>query len=362
MWPVTAEFLATLRQSHVVTLQIDAYRGAELVYENVPITGGSITVDESSMIRRTVDLTIGDPALNPGTDPAAALTPYAAELAIRRGIRYPNGKTEWAPVGRFRVNTANASAVGDLQVTGADRSAYLQDARFIGLTTSDTSLTIPEQIRRLILEVLPTVEVRDLTGSTARTPAVTWEEDRLKAIDDLATAIGAEVYFDPEGNAVIAPPAAIDDPPVWILDAGASGVLVNVTAETTREGTYNGVFASGEPGDGDPVWSTVVDTDPSSPTYWEGPFGKKPYVYTSPLITTVTQARDAATSLLAKVRGMSRQVSVELIPNPALEAGDVIHVIFPDGTVERHLIKSIGLPLDPGSAMSIGTKTPEPEG
>jgi hypothetical protein len=361
MHPVSELFLRTLRGSHSIEVQVDAYRGADLVLANVPISGGSVQVDSASQVRRTLSLSVADPALDPGADPTAALAPFGSELAVRRGIRYPDGTIEWCPLGRFRIESARASASGSgVEVNGADRGAYVQDARFTSIKKSNRSNTIPAEIARLIGEVLPDVAVSDFTGSTASTPKRFWEEDRWGAIDELAKAIGAEVFFDPDGDAVIAPVPSIDDVAVWWADAGETGVLLEANLESTREGTYNGVRASGEGGDTAPVSAFVTDDDPTSPTYWGGGFGQKPRFYVSPLITTTAQATSAATAMLNRVRGLNRQLELDLVPNPALEAGDVIRVVFPDGATELHLVDGFEVSLATDGSMPVKTRSSAP--
>jgi hypothetical protein len=48
------------------------------------------------------------------------------------------------------------------------------------------------------------------------------------------------------------------------------------------------------------------------------------------------------------------------VPNPALEAGDVIRVRFPDGSTETHLVDAFDVPLDADNAMNITTRSENP--
>lgn len=362
MYAVTERFLDALRASHAVEIRVDAWRGAVQLASDLPVHEGSVTVDGNSQVRRTLSVAIADPSLDPGNDPSATLAPYGTDLIVQRGVRFPDGSIEYAPLGRFRIEQVQTSVEGDaIQVTGSDRTAYVQDAKFTNTQQSVTSNTIPAEITRLITDAI-TVAVNNRSGSTDATPNVYWEQDRWDAIEQLAKSIGCVVYFDPTGTAVIAKVAAITDPPVWWVDAGESGVMVTGERQTTREGTYNGVVASGESaGQFLPYTATVTDNDATSPTYWGGVFGKKPYFYTSALITTQAQATTAASALLDKVRGMSRQLSLSCVPNPALEAGDVIRVRFPDGSTETHLVDALTVPLTPGDAMSITTRSSAPD-
>src|SRR5690606_3912663 len=144
--------------------------------------------------------------------------------------------------------------------------------------------------------------------------------------------------------------------PVWDVTHGRDGVLVSMARELSRDGVYNAVGARGEGADTEvPIQAVVVDSDPRSPTYWHGPFGKVPRFYSSPLITDVAQAASAAASLLRKSLGLPYGVSFGTIVNPALEPFDPIRVTYP-GRVERHIVETLTIPLTAGAAMTGTTR------
>jgi hypothetical protein len=363
VYAVTARFLEALRHSHNVRVQVDAYRAGVLIQADLPVAAGAVTIDGSSEVRRQLDLSVADPGLAPAAgDTTGPLTPYGTELFVRRGITFPDGSTEWVPQGWFRVQSVSGSLAPEvLKVQGVDRSRTVADARFLTPTQSVTTNTIPNEIKRLVQGAIPGATFIDRTGSTASTPELVWEQDRWAAINDLATAIGAECFFDADGACVLRPVPSIDSPVSWYVDAGESGVLIGGSKQTSRDTTYNGVVASGERTDNtSPYTATVTDNNPSSPTYWLGPYGQVPYFYSSPIITSLAGAQSAATGLLARTKGLTRSVSLSAVPNPALEPGDVIQVVFPDRTYERHVVDSLTIPLDPGEAMPIGTRSTDP--
>lgn len=363
MYAVSANFLTALRSSHTVRVQVDAYRGGSLVASDLPVAGGSVAVDATSDVRRQLDLTIADPTLAPKAgDTTGPLTPFGTELYVRRGIAFPNGTVEWVPLGWFRIQQVSASLGLDaLKVQGVDRSRTVADAKFLTPTQSVTTNTVPNEIKRLVQQAIPGAVFTDTTGSTSSTPDLVWEQERWPAISDLARSIGAEVFFDADGKCLLRAVPSISNAVAWYVDAGEGGVMVSGSQETSRESTYNGVVATGERTDQFAAYtSTKTDDDPASPTYWLGPYGQVPYFYTSASITTQAQADAAASGLLARTKGLTRSVSLSSIPNPALDAGDVVQVVFPDGTYERHIVDSLTIPLDPSEAMPIGTRSTDP--
>jgi hypothetical protein len=363
VYPVSARFLDALRQSHNVRVQVDAYRAGVLVASDLPVVDGSVGVDATSDVRRQLDLAIADPTLAPKAgDTTGPLTPFGTELFVRRGIAFPDGSVEWVPLGWFRVQSVNASlGTESVHVAGVDRSRRVADAKFLAPTQSVTANTIPNEIKRLVQGAIPGQPFSILTPEDTSTPDLIWEQERWAAISDLATAIGAECFFDADGTCILRPVASIDSDVSWYVDAGQTGVLIDGAQETSRESTYNGVVATGERTDDTaPITATVTDTNPSSPTYWSGPYGQVPYFYESASITTLTQAQTAAAGLLARTKGLTRQVALTSVPNPALDAGDVIQVVFPDATFERHIVDSLTIPLTPGESMPIGTRSTDP--
>jgi Domain of unknown function (DUF5047) len=359
---VTEAFRAALRYSHRIATRVDAYHGSTLVLADVPFSAGSVSIDGSSDVRRSLSLSVADPALAP-TDESSVLTPFAAELKVYRGITYPDGTQELAPLGVFRVDSVSVRNGGAVEVSGPDRSRQIADARFMAAQQSRTTNRVTAEIARLVAEVDAAWSPLAVSiPQTGYTPAVTWEEDRRAAIGDLAASVGAEFYFNADGDPVLAAIPAVTDPVAWWVDAGESGVLIDHEQATTRERTYNAVVARGERTDNTPpVRATAYDTDTASPTRWGGPFGKVPRFYASPLLTTTTQAAAAARAILDRTRALHRQLRLSAVPNPALDAGDVIAVRFPDGRYERHVIDKLTIPLGVADAMSIETRSTTPE-
>jgi Domain of unknown function (DUF5047) len=361
MHPVTARFLTALTASHTVVVSADAYRAGVLIQADLPILDGSVTVDAASGARRQLTLTVADP----GFLPVAETAPYGVEITTARGIRYPDGATELVPLGVFTVETMTATDGGPVTVTGPDRAKTVTDARFLTPHPSDTGHTVAEEIEDLVLSALPAgvtaafTNTGDLGGDA--TPSVVWDRERWDAVQELATGVGAEVFFDAAGDVALRPVPAITDPIVWVARVGPAGALTGHTRGIGRTDTYNVVVALGERTDGAaPVRYEARDDTPTSPTYTGGPFGVVPFFYTSPLLHTAGGAEAAARALLARKRALGREVDFTAVPNPALDAGDVIAVAFTDGTLERHIVDRVTIPLTPTGLMGVTTRTGDP--
>jgi hypothetical protein len=267
-------------------------------------------------------------------------------------------------LGRFGLDTTSRSRPlsGSAEVTVelVDRSARVAEDRFEAPAQTVVGATVVAEIRRLIQDSLGTgIPVNDLTGSTQIAARLDIARDRwADGIEKLADAIGAEVFFDVLGNGVIRSQPTLTDVPVWTVTSGAEDSILLTTKETlTRQSVYNKVVASGQRTDGTPpVYAAVVDDDPTSPTRYGGPFGRKPRFYSSPLLTTVGQCTTAAEALLERVRGLGVQVEISTLVNPALDAGDVIQVIQ-NGVATTHIVDKLSVPLTPDGPQPLSTRS-----
>jgi hypothetical protein len=206
-------------------------------------------------------------------------------------------------------------------------------------------------------------------------PAVVWEKDRDKAINDLAESIGARVSFDRDGIPTIEDLPTVTTPPVWTVEAGPTGVMITAARDISRERTYNVVVVTSDKADGVAPFPPIIISDniSTSPTYAgpdpyyqlssAAPFGIVPYFYTSPLLTYDIQAMFAGNGILQRIRGLASQLSMEFVRNHALDSFDTIDVTLPPerydqpAVTERHVIDQIVHPLLPTGANTVETRS-----
>lgn len=329
----------------------------------LPILGGSVEVDATSQVRRTATI-VTDPSLWP-TSPADLLTPFGSTCRIDCGIIIPGqDEPEWIPQGLFsldrnkRSRSADATSAAELSLV--DLSQRVAEARFEAPTQTLSGATYVSEITRLIREVLGlTWPVVDLTGSTAVCPVMEMQRERWQdGVEKLADAIGAEVFFDQLGQAVIRPQPTLSDAPVWYARTGPGGNILSTDEEWTRQNVYNVWVVSGVRADGTPpVSATVADTDPLSPTYVGGAFGRKPRFYSTPLATTAGQCTTIGQTMLARYQGLGCKVDFSLFPNRALDSGDVIDLDDEDLGRAQHIIDKVTIPLLPDGGQPLQTRS-----
>lgn len=362
MYPVpSSRFLPALRESHVPYTRVQLMRTDGAVVD-LPHTDGSVTVDRGNAVRRTCSVTVPDVSLIPMA-PTDQLAIYGARLRITRGVIYGDGTIESVPLGLFRINSISGDpALGPVTINGSGLEAMVADDKFTAPYSTRGGTAAVTAITGLIQATLPgAVVVNRATDATIGT--MTWDVqgDRWAAVQECATAIGAEVYADADGVFIIAElPDLLTAPVAWDIDAGEDGVLISATRTFSRDGMYNLVVASGENAENNipPVSATASDNDPTSPTYVSGPFGRVPKFYSSATLISSTLAQAAANKLLRDAIKPNASVSLTSLPNPCLEPGDVLRVTYEDGRRELQQVQSfsISLGLDSITIETIGGK------
>ncbi|MGX1129885.1 hypothetical protein RKD49_002075 [Streptomyces glaucescens] len=356
MYPVSDRFLAQLAESHTPASQVQLFLTDGRVID-LEHTGGSVTVDRGQAIRRTCTVTIPDPALIPRT-PADQLATYGARLRISRGIDYGDGTQELVPLGVFRLDSVDGDVSdGPVTLAGKDLSVIVQDDK---LTTPYTATgTVVGAVTALIQRSIPDAGVISLiTDQPIGKRVFDVEADPWAGCQEIAAAAGAEVYCNADGSFVIATlPDLLTATPVWAVEATEGGVYISGNRAMASDNVHNGVLARGENTSENtaPVSYLATDDDPTSPTYWGGPFGRRPMFYSSSTLTTVNACAQAANLKLAAAKAPNASGDISSLPNPALEPGDVLRVMHEDGSRELHQVASLGVPLEPGGNFPIGT-------
>lgn len=356
MYPVTPRFLPRLAEDHSPVVRVTLTR-TDGTTRPLPITGGSVTVDRGAAVRRTCTVQIEDTSLIPRT-PADELSVYGAVLRIERGVDYGDGNQELVPLGVFRITGVDGDPdVGPVQIDGQGLEWVIAGDLFT--EPYRASGTAVGAVRALVQRSLPAATVISRVTDGAIGPR-TWDikADPWDAAQECAAALGAEVFSDPDGVFIIAElPDLLTADPVWSVAAGEGGVLIAAKRGMSSDKVNNGILASGQNTETNtpPVSALAVDDDPRSPTWWGGPFGRRPDFYESSTLTTQTAALAAAKLKLRAKKAPNATGDLSSLPNPALEPGDVIRVVYGDGVKELHQIQSFTVPLEVGGDFALTT-------
>ncbi len=334
---------------------------------DLSVLGGSVTADARRSIWRDASL---DLAPTEDLDlPAvfALLKTPGIELAIARGVEIADGTQLVAALGRFVPDEPQLKRSGagySLSVTASDVSIRIQRARWVDPYTIASGTPLATALSELLADRYPLVATAitsDVCPDTLGVQVVTEagsDSDPWADACSLASAFGYVLCPDPAGVVTvrrIAP--ATPGEAVFTFARGATAIITETTLSATLERTYNGVVATGEGTGVDvPVRGEAWDDNPASPTYRLGPFGRVPYFYSSPLLTTADQCETAAAKLLAGLLGRVEAFSCQSAVHPGLQPLEVIAVEQSDGSSRAYVLDAIGIPLDLGGTMAITTR------
>ena len=344
----------------------------------VGVVEGSLTINNQSNTRRTATMTVaplqaeasaGLLGVVTARDFLEQTTAESGEITIEWGIEFPDLTIEYVQIARLRIEEWTVSAAGGaVKITSAmDAGQKVADFNLVTpyapYDINENLLTYTEAISDLITTSYPsasppTISIDAAVDQTSFPPENTvFSGSRWQAIQDLAKAIDADVAVGADGGWTIKPerPPAV---PVWRISAGENGTLVAEETSFSRREMYNAVpIRWSDPSGTGSGLVYLVDNDPNSPTYYDGPFGRKPRPEeTIDTITSEAQAIEAATTLLDKYSGRTRSIKMSAVHMPLLETGDVINVRLPNGDSERHVIDTITLPLGSEGVMSVTTR------
>jgi hypothetical protein len=368
--------------------------------QSIPAMGSTVTVETSVDGGLTWQLAANDqpiPRLLPGTSVWQTVqtrvtlrrlavtdpTPRVSNLEVRVATNASQG--ELVSLGLFSINNTNITITGgttggsagsggggsgvtgsgggatggglSIEISGVDLSRSVsrnswEDVYFVPAGTNYATA-----IHDIIEDRLPGTQY-NFASTTHTTPklifGMSMDSDPWQDATDLATAIGMELFFDALGVCTL---REVPDPgtgqSVWTFSDSANPTIASATRSLTDQTVFNYIVAYGESVDNAvPVSAVAFDNNPNSPTYFLGPYGKVPTSFTSPQITTVEQAQAAADALLNLSIGNAENVELSVVPNPAIEPGDVITVSVGELKLSgTFLVNDVQIPLSAGEAM-----------
>lgn len=346
MLSASFNYLQALR-SRVIhpAFRLDLYDDdGDVLAQDVKILGGSVQARLEQRVTRTAQVTVESewwPA-----SPTDPLTPYQTIAKIYAGYAYGDGSKELFQLVEGRVGQLVRNANGTVTARIDDRAADVVAFNFESPKNS-SRIPVINQIQNLITEVIPGAVFGPHDVSTTQmTPKLTWDESRGDALDTLAGALGARWYQLGNGSFVVRRlPYDVGTPVADIFD-GPAGLLIDGEPSFTRDGAANSVTVVVERADGGvPFRVTARDTAATSPTRFDGPFGRVSKIVKVQTALTNGQALSLARSELNAATALSSQWTASCAPDYRLEPADTVR-LRSRGVQSTQLIDSITYPLD----------------
>lgn len=367
-YPVTDKFKRSIVYDHkmVAKAELWEFGGSQAAFE-LDIVAGRVDVEDRD-INRNFNVTLTDPTgdLTPD-DVTDFLAPMGNEIRLYRGIDYQDGTDpELCSLGVFGIADNEITDSGEnfsMVVSGYDRSRKVSRAKFADWYPLATGITYDQAIIGILEYTVPQLNLdysKIVSTGTTVPPGTAYEigKDPLKAIKELAAAVGCYFEFDLYGQPVL---QYEPDPtllvPVFEYTEGDACIILSLQRHLDDEDTYNGAIIRGNNPNTStaPPLATVWDDNPNSPTYYLGQYGRVPYIPDpDPLVTTAAQANDVAIAELRKRVGTTEKVWFPGVCNPMHEIRDAISIVRTKSKINAvYLIDSINYGMAAGDPMNI---------
>ena len=234
------------------------------LYHDLPITGGTLTLDSSDPTRRKLTLEIaglGQLVPDAPNDPLAC---FGQIVKLWCTIDRQDGTWfDWIKMGEFPIQTTTSEWPSMIQtIECADYSVTVDDYLHEHKRAYN-KLSVYNAIKQITEAALPdrafSIHTEDNARNIKVEPHTVAEagSSRWETATTIAQARGFETFFDWNGNLVIRHDLTNDDAdsipgvgpdigsmssPVAVIADGPGGNLVGLTSSVTREGACNGVF------------------------------------------------------------------------------------------------------------------------
>lgn len=314
--------------------RVSSWRGGELLADDVPITGGTCSEDESQPVPDSVEITV--PRWNqgfdwkPGTNPDHPLAAHGQELVVSIVVTsVVTGEEYLTRLGRFQIQDWTEGTPGEIALSTQGMFGLIADDQIPAPLAPRDGGTFISELRRLLPAGMG-LEVSEAITDRAVPRTLEFTDDRLKAKQDLADGIPARIFADGYGQLRLEPPLAPVPDPVLSYRDGDRGTIITVPSQGSRDGIYNRVIVRATDTDGigqNPVLAIVDKTT--------GPFAVDPQgyrtksrIWSSPFVTTRAQALAAGQKILDESLRPARVLRVEIAPDPRAQIGDAVELLF----------------------------------
>ncbi len=354
---VSSRFIEAVSGIHRVASFFEVLDGSDIV-GNIEIVDGNATFDGQSSL--DIEVVVNDIDIIP-TDPRSLLAPYGNEIKAWAGVRFDDAD-ELVPMGIYRIESANVSDTGDnlsVSVTGQDRSIRVTEDTFEADQTWAAGTSAIGLIRSLIARDYPDADVTTYFNATDfPLPLIQANggDDPWAFAQGIAAAIGCDLFWNDDGIPVLRPTPVSSGDPQWMFSENE--ILTSISKEWNREGIANKVIVQGDSGSLDaPIIGEAVDSNPNSPTYYDGKFGKVQFFYSTQFVSTQTQANDAASGILNTKIGFDQAINFGSIIDPRVRPLDIIEVKRDRiGVDELHVLDAVSIPFIGDGTMNGDTR------
>jgi hypothetical protein len=290
-------------------------------------------------------------------------TPVFRRLEFR--VDLDASRDEVLPLGVFTLNDTEIIDTFDgvaLELSGSDRSRSVSRNSWEKTYPIWTGTNVGTAIMQIIRDRRPGTPFNFVSTDKVLPGVFLGQDSSIDPMQDaqkFARDAGMEVYFDPYGTCVMRPEPDPDvQASVWTFEDVYNPTIISLSRRVTDEDTYNRVVVIGEGSGLDaPVRGIWENLDPADPTYILGNYREVTQVVRSSNILNSLQAYEAARAMGLRLKGATEILEADVIPNYALEQGDIVTVQRGKSGVEGlWILDAIKYPLGPEDLMHISAR------
>lgn len=332
MWEVSADQLRAIlgnAEAHTICNVLAPIAEGSNTYKNVATniftTGGSTTASMGNHVGRAAAFSVDQSYIDAGL-----FNPLTDKVYLRLLMTgFPD-----IPLFFGRTEEITSAANGSSIIRCVGPADDVVNHELMSPWAANADGMVSDELKNIISDVDITYTIdTTLIAGIDRLVGVTqvWEDDRVKAIQDLTNGINA-IWQENRVGTFIAYPNPYVSPesqqPVITLH-DTNGVLVDVQNTKSRANIFNSITVIVERTDlTDPIRVTVFDNNPNSNTRYGGPFGKrnKNVKIQSPL--DIDEALDLAVRLLRQYIALSDTWTITVPFLPIIDHGDVFNLWY----------------------------------
>jgi hypothetical protein len=340
-----------------VQLPIPAYAQAEEGGLRVG-DGSNVSASLQSRVTRQASISVDQSWYPDMID--GLLAPYGNRLLITAGVVMGDGSNRYTwTVFTGRIQSTGLGFDGTVTVTAADRAYEVAEAGFLYPTNSQVGNPVTFEFQRLVDDAVDDAVFGPSDYFPDPMPQLTWQDDRAGALDEIAAAVGCYWFCLADGSFVLRRiPWTYNRVSDATVSDGTDGIIV-AEPSRLRDDVYNSVTATGERADGSaPVYALAEDLNPVSPTFVNGPFGRRHYTLSLQTPQTQGTAQTAANAFLRSSVALQEVWTWTQPVDAALELGDAVTVEAFDREGVLQVVAGFTLPLTVGESMTVQAHPP----
>jgi hypothetical protein len=308
---------------------VSSWLGGTLLSSTVPVMSGRVTASVTQPLLERVTLTVPRFASGvdwaPGQDPRHPLARYGQELQVSVTVGSSVSSDTWdTRVGRFVVADWDDDDRGTVQVTGDGLLRNVQTDLLTAPVQPYLDGTLTSEARRLLPLGMAAAFDPALVDRPCP-PSMSWSEDRLSALQEIADAWPALLHTDEWGQVVFSAPLPDVPTPVLTFQDGPRGTVRAVPRSDTRADAVNRVIARSSM-TADVDIQAVVDVQ-DGPMSTGGDYKVVAKKFSSPLLTSEQECQVAGATMLANSVRPTNVVSVTCAPDPRVSLHDPVEVL-----------------------------------